>query len=284
MSLAGAPIAAPINLVSATGQALPRRLAALVVDALVISLLDAIANATFGVTRVTNGVVPSMTSGSFASFTTQTTVDWFWLTVLWVAYYAVLEGLFAATVGKRLAGVRVTDLTGRRIGWQAAILRNLGRLLDALPFLYLLGGFLTLSSRLHQRLGDRFAATVVVPAAAVSSPPLPSDALRRRAITLAVVTALLLAFCAAFAYFGRPPLVIEGAKNTGGLNSFGQPIDGYSLGAPRWGRGTVTYPIAYELPRTGQRCQGLIMLDWYWQSLGWMLGNSEYRCSPPIFP
>src|SRR2546430_9361298 len=166
MRLAGAPTAAPISLGAATGQALPRRLAALILDALVISLLDAIINGTFGVTRVTGGVVPSMASGGFTSFTTQTTVDWLWLTLLWVGYYAVLEGLFAATVGKRLAGVRVTDLEGRRIGWQAAILRNLGRLLDALPFLYLLGGILTLKSRQHQRLGDRFAGTLVLPAAA----------------------------------------------------------------------------------------------------------------------
>src|SRR5260370_6721228 len=178
MSLAGAPTAVPIDLAAATGQVLPRRLGALIVDALVISLLDAIVNGTFGITRVTNGVVPSMTTGGFASFTTRTTVDWFWLTLLWVAYYAVLEGLFGATVGKRLAGIRVTDLTGRRIGWQAAILRNLGRLLDALPFLYLLGGILTLNSKQHQRLGDRFPGTLVVPAAPFVRHP-PSSAVRR---------------------------------------------------------------------------------------------------------
>src|SRR5260370_33908125 len=178
MSVAGAPTAAPMDLAAATRQALPRRLGALIVDALVISLLEAIVNGTFGVTRVTSGVVPSMTTGSFASFTTQTTVDWLWLTLLWVAYYAVLEGLFGATVGKRRAGVRVTGLTGRRIGWQTAILRNLGRLLDALPFLYLLGGLLTLSSRLHQRLGDRFPGTLVVPAAPFVRHP-PSSAVRR---------------------------------------------------------------------------------------------------------
>ncbi|TMD86247.1 MAG: RDD family protein, partial [Chloroflexi bacterium] len=139
--------------------------------------------------------MPSMASGGFSSFTTQTTVDWLWLTLLWVAYYAVLEGLFGATVGKRLAGVRVTDLEGRRIGWQAAILRNLGRLLDALPFLYLLGGILTLNSRHHQRLGDRFAGTLVLPTAAVVGPPLPSDVRRRRVIAVAAGAALLLASC-----------------------------------------------------------------------------------------
>ncbi len=283
MSLAGAPTVAPIDLAAATGQALPRRLGALIVDALVISLLDAIVNGTLGVTRVTSGVVPSMTTGGFASFTTQTTVDWFWLTLLWVAYYAVLEGLFGATVGKRIAGVRVTDLSGRRIGWQAAILRNVGRLLDALPFLYLLGGILTLNSKQHQRLGDRFAGTLVVPAAAVVGPPLSSDVRRRRATILAVVIVLLLAVCAAFAYFGRPPLVIEGAKATG-MSLFGQGIGSYTLGSARWGNGTVTYPITDQIGQTGQSCSGDITLTWNGFLVGWQIASSQGTCSPRIYP
>jgi uncharacterized RDD family membrane protein YckC len=284
MSLAGAPTTAPISLADASGQALPRRLAALIVDALVISLLDAIANGTFGVTRVTGGVVPSMASGGFTSFTTQTTVDWIWLTVLWVAYYAVLEGLFGATLGKGLAGVRVTDLNGRRIGWQAAILRNLARLIDALPFLYLLGGVLTLGSRQHQRLGDRFAGTLVVPATAAVDPRLPRDSARRRVIGLAVVTALLLAFCAGFAYFGRPPLVIEGAKNTGAFSYFNEPVGSYSLGSPRWGNGTVTYPITYQLARTNQSCIGDITLTWNGFLAGWDVNGGPANCSRRIYP
>ena len=283
MSLAGAPTAASIDLAAATGQALPRRLLALIADTVVISLLDAVVNGTFGVTRVTSGVVPSMTSGSFASFTTQTTVDWLWLTLLWVAYYAVLEGLFGATLGKGLAGMRVTDLEGRRIGWQAAILRNLARLLDALPFLYLLGGILTLSSRQHQRLGDRFAGTLVVPASAVVGPPRPADVVRRRAIGFAAAIVLLLAVCAVFAYFGRPPLVIEGEKNTG-TTLFGQGIGNYTLGSPRWGTGTVTYPFKNEIAQTGQSCTGVITLTWNGFLKGWQIASSQGTCSPRIYP
>ena len=283
MSLAGASTTAPISLAAATGQALPRRLLALIADTVVISLLDALVNATFGVTRVTGGVVPSMASGSFASFTTQTTVDWIWLALLWVAYYAVLEGLFGATLGKLFAGLRVTDMQGRRIGWQPAILRNLARLLDALPFLYLLGGVLTLSSRQHQRLGDRFAGTLVVPASAAVGPPLPKDVVRRRGIGLAATIALLLAVCAVFAYFGRPPLVIEGAKNTG-TSLFGQGIGSYTLGSPRWGSGRVTYPITDQIAQTGQSCTGVITLTWYGFLEGWQIASSQGTCTPRIYP
>jgi uncharacterized RDD family membrane protein YckC len=283
MSLAGAPVADPSSLVSATRRALPRRLLALIADTLVISILDGIVNGTFGVTRVTSGIATTMGSGGFTSFTTQTTVDWPWLALVWVTYYAVLEGLFGATLGKRLAGVRVTDMDGRRIGPQAAIVRNLARLLDVLPFGYLLGGILTLVTRQHQRLGDRLAGTIVVPVAEVTSPPLPPEVRRRRVITVAAATALLLAVCAGFAYFGRPPLVIEGAKNTS-QGVFTDGVSSYRLGSPRWGTGTVTYPITYELARTAQTCQGLVRLDWSWPQAGWVFSSGESQCSPRIYP
>ena len=283
MSLAETTPAAPTNLASVTGRALPRRLLALFVDTLAISLLDAIVNGTFGVTRVTSGVATTMGSGGFTSFTTQTTVDWPWLALVWVTYYAVFEGLFGATLGKRAAGVRVTDLNGHRIGWQASIVRNLARLIDVLPFVYLLGGILTLATRQHQRLGDRIARTVVVSAEAAVDPPLPPDVRRRRVIGVVAASALLLAFCAGFAYFGRPPLVIEGDRNTS-EGIFRQGVSNYTLGSARWGTGTVTYPITYEMARTAQTCSGLITLRWYWPSIGWLFDSGETQCSPPLYP
>src|SRR2546426_10200124 len=102
MSVAGAPVADPTSLASATGRALPRRVLALIADTVVISLLDAILNGTFGITRVTSGVATTMGSGGFSSFTTQTTGDWPWLALLGGNCYGVLEALFGATVGKAL--------------------------------------------------------------------------------------------------------------------------------------------------------------------------------------
>jgi uncharacterized RDD family membrane protein YckC len=283
MSLAGAPVADPTSVVSATARALPRRVLALIADTIVISLLDAILNGTFGITRVTSGVATMVGSGGYTSFTTQTTVDWPWLALLWVTYYTVLEGLFGATVGKRLARLRVTDLEGRRITWQAAIVRNLARLLDVLPFTYLLGGILTLATRRHQRFGDLLAGTIVVPVAAVTSPPLPPVVRRRRATALAAVTGVLLILFAGFAYFGRPPLVIEGAKNTS-QGVFSEGVSSYTLGSPQWGTGTVTYPITYEVARTTQSCRGFITLNWNWGSAGWVFSSGETQCSPRIYP
>jgi len=285
MGLAGAPAATPIDLAPVTGRALPRRLLALIADTVVISLLDAIANGTFGVARVTSGIATTVGSGGYTSFTTQTTVDWLWLALLWVSYYAVLEGLFGASVGKALAGLRVTDLEGRRIGWQAAVVRNFARLLDVLPLTYVLGGVLTLGSRRHQRLGDRLAGTIVVPVDAVTSPPLEPGVRRRRLIGVVAATALLLALCAVFAYYGRPPLVIEGDKNTS-AGIFSEGVSSYTLGSPRWGTGTVTYQIAYEVERTSQTCRGMITLNWsgFFPSPGWVFSSGETNCSPRIYP
>jgi uncharacterized RDD family membrane protein YckC len=283
VSVAGPPAAAPIDLAPVTGRALPRRFLALVVDTLVISLIDAILNGAFGVTRVASGIATSIGSGGFTSFTTQTTTDWPWLVLVWVAYYAALEGLFGATLGKRLVGLRVTDLEGHYIGPQAAIVRNLARLLDWLPFLYLLGGAIVLATAEHQRWGDRMARTLVVPSAAVVGPPLPSPVSRRRAIGVAAAAAVLLAFCGGFAYFGRPPLVIEGLRNTS-EGIFSEGASSYTLGSPKWGTGTVTYPITYEVARTAQTCRGLITLTWYWPSIGWVFANAETQCSPRIYP
>jgi uncharacterized RDD family membrane protein YckC len=283
MSLARTPLATPMDVAPATRRVLPRRFLALVVDTIVISLIDAIVNGTFGVARVTSGVATYVSSGSIPSFTTQTTVDWPWLALLWVTYYAVFEGLFSATLGKRAVGLRVTDVNGHRIGWQAAIVRNLARLLDVLPFGYLLGGILTLATRQHQRLGDRLAGTVVVSAAAVIDPPLPSDVPRRRAMGVAAATLLLLAFCAGFAYFGRPPLVIEGARNTSS-GIFSDGVSSYRLGSPQWGSGTITYPITYEIAHTNQTCRGQVTLDWTWYLPGWQFSSGETHCTPRIYP
>ncbi|RYZ33954.1 MAG: RDD family protein, partial [Myxococcaceae bacterium] len=49
-----------------------------------------------------------------------------------------------------------------RIGFYHAALRNLARVVDRLPFLYLVGGTTALVSRSHQRLGDLLAGTIVV--------------------------------------------------------------------------------------------------------------------------
>jgi uncharacterized RDD family membrane protein YckC len=66
------------------------------------------------------------------------------------------------TLGKRLFHLRVMDAEGLRLTFAQIVIRNLLRLLDILPFAYLVGGTVAVFNRYSQRLGDLAAGTVVV--------------------------------------------------------------------------------------------------------------------------
>jgi Predicted membrane protein/domain len=80
-----------------------------------------------------------------------------------LAYYAVQEALYGATLGKRLLRLRVVRIDGRAsIGWSEALLRTIMRLIDVLPFFYLVGAISIWTTLRNQRLGDLVARTLVV--------------------------------------------------------------------------------------------------------------------------
>lgn len=84
--------------------------------------------------------------------------------LLAVPYYALSEGLFGATVGKRLLGLSVATRAGaRRPGILRALVRALLRPVDALC-LGLVGLVVAKSAGDGRRLGDLAAGTVVRPA------------------------------------------------------------------------------------------------------------------------
>lgn len=78
-------------------------------------------------------------------------------------YSALCEWLWAGrTVGKRLVGLRSIDQRGLRIGFVQAVIRNLVRIVDLIPLLYLVGGISVLVDPRMRRLGDIAAGTLVV--------------------------------------------------------------------------------------------------------------------------
>jgi len=95
--------------------------------------------------------------------------------------YFVISMIYAAaaewtwrgqTVGKRLLRLRVVDASGLRLEPSQVIVRNLMRLIDALPALYLVGGIACIVSRRRQRLGDLAAGTVVIRTPKLARPDL----------------------------------------------------------------------------------------------------------------
>ncbi len=74
------------------------------------------------------------------------------------------------TLGKRLLKLRVVDDQGLNLRFDQVVMRNLLRIVDRLPLLYLVGGVACLLSRHNQRLGDLAAGTVVMRVPSMEQP------------------------------------------------------------------------------------------------------------------
>jgi membrane protease YdiL (CAAX protease family)/uncharacterized RDD family membrane protein YckC len=95
----------------------------------------------------------------------------------WFNYFAIAEWRWGKTIGKSALRLDVRAQEGGGPTWNAAAIRNLARLLDLVG----IGPVLIATSPTRQRLGDRFAHTVVVETrrrrpAAVAPAPLPGYA------------------------------------------------------------------------------------------------------------
>jgi uncharacterized RDD family membrane protein YckC len=78
-------------------------------------------------------------------------------------YTALCEWwLGGQTLGKKTVGLRVLQERGIRITFLQSVIRNLVRIVDLLPGLYLIGGVSALLDRHGRRLGDLAAGTIVV--------------------------------------------------------------------------------------------------------------------------
>jgi len=86
--------------------------------------------------------------------------------LIFLLYFIVLEGAYGQTVGKMAVKIKVVREDGTKINYTDAVVRNVLRLIDLIPYFipYLLGAILIWTSDMKQRLGDRVAHTVVVKA------------------------------------------------------------------------------------------------------------------------
>jgi uncharacterized RDD family membrane protein YckC len=78
-----------------------------------------------------------------------------------LGYFVIFEMLSGGrSLGKLAVGLRVVRVDGRPVGFLASLVRNVVRLADYLFFL--LGLWMILATKRHQRLGDLAAGTIVV--------------------------------------------------------------------------------------------------------------------------
>jgi uncharacterized RDD family membrane protein YckC len=94
-----------------------------------------------------------------------------WIIALFIAvpfllewgYFTLFEAFWRGqTPGKRIMRIRVIQQTGRPIGLYESMGRNLVRIIDWLPWIYIFGVLSMFCTRRQQRLGDLVAGTLVV--------------------------------------------------------------------------------------------------------------------------
>ena len=82
---------------------------------------------------------------------------------IYYGYFAFFEAIWnGQTPGKRNVHIRVIKESGRPISSYEAITRNLLRIVDQLPGLYVIAIVVAVLNRNHKRLGDYVAGTVVI--------------------------------------------------------------------------------------------------------------------------
>ncbi|MEM2107187.1 MAG: RDD family protein [Candidatus Bathyarchaeia archaeon] len=84
------------------------------------------------------------------------------LGLIFLLYFSLFEGMAGATLGEMVLKIAVVIEDGSFCGLGAAFVRNILRIIYAMPFLYIIGMALISRSPKKQRLGDRVAHKVVV--------------------------------------------------------------------------------------------------------------------------
>ncbi len=82
------------------------------------------------------------------------------LLLLPLIYFVIFEGLWGATVGKWITGIRVRRKDGGKINFATAFVRHIGRIISTIIFF--LGFALALIDNKRQALHDKIANTFVL--------------------------------------------------------------------------------------------------------------------------
>lgn len=90
-----------------------------------------------------------------------TVLWWEYTVVSYTAYSLIMELITQRTIGKVVTGTHVASEHVEPAGWGAVVVRNMLRIVELQPPMWLLG-FIVVLSRNRQRVGDIFARTIVL--------------------------------------------------------------------------------------------------------------------------
>lgn len=93
-------------------------------------------------------------------FSSSQILEWFVGAIVSLLYFIIFEGLYGATPGKLLLGIRVVKENGASCDFSAAFIRGVIRMVDGLVFG--VPAYFTMKPPLFQRIGDKAAKTIVV--------------------------------------------------------------------------------------------------------------------------
>ncbi len=124
------------------------------IDTLILSVASLIFAVPIGLLGAFGiGFFPSLFFGTF------TLLSW----LVWLIYFSFFEGTSGQTLGKQAVGIKVVDETTMKPPpLEQALLRNILRIIDWLPFFYIIGFILVETQPNKKRLGNMVARTVVV--------------------------------------------------------------------------------------------------------------------------
>ncbi len=136
------------------------RLMAAIVDMIFLGLIAGLALCfgVFGLTVVFASVSDEGTANAIAIAVVSLIIFF----VVW-GYFVLFETIWhGQSPGKRWTGLRVIQEGGYPIGFSHAAIRNIVRVADFLPFLYVIGAIVMLVDSRSRRLGDLVAGTIVI--------------------------------------------------------------------------------------------------------------------------
>ena len=136
-----------------------KRIGGILLDTFALFPLFVIMAILFGDAETSEGVSLSLTGLPFVTFV-----------ALVLAYFTLMEARDGQTLGKRVAGTRVIGADGQPLALKASVVRNLVRLIDVLPILYLIGAISIALTKDNRRLGDIAASTLVVDVSPSAAP------------------------------------------------------------------------------------------------------------------